>query len=83
LKAKNPKLLIAKMDATENDIEYFPINKYPTIKFYPGNAKNKEPLHLSNRQSITDLLNLLKQKAYHKVNDEDYDYKEEKKNTDL
>ena len=83
LKAKNPKLLMAKMDATENDIEYFPINKYPTIKFYPGNAKNKEPLHFSNRQSITDLLNLLKQKAYHKINDEDYDYKEEKKNTDL
>ena len=81
LKAKNPKLLMAKMDATENDIEYYPINKYPTIKFYPGNAKDKDPLQFSNRLSIVDLLNLIKEKAFHKVNDEDFDIKEEKQET--
>jgi protein disulfide-isomerase A1 len=72
LKNKNPKLLFAKMDATENDIEAFPINKYPTVKFYPGNAKNKEPLHFSNKQGVDDLLASIKRNAYHKVNDEDY-----------
>ena len=76
LKKKNPKLLFAKMDSTENDIEDLPINRYPTIKFYPGNAKNKQPIHFSNRQSITELCDLIKQKAFHKINDEDFDKKE-------
>ena len=83
LKNKNPNLLFAKMDATENDIEDFQINKYPTIKFYPGNAKNKEPIHFSNRQSIEDLLNLIKEKAAHKVNDEDYITKKKLLTSDL
>ena len=83
LKKKNPNLLMTKIDATENDIEYFPIKKYPTIKFYPGNAKNKEPIHFFNKQTIDDLLNLLKEKAYHKINDEDYEVKKEKLTTDL
>ena len=71
------------MDATENDIEDFQITKYPTIKFYPGNAKNKPPNHFSNRQSINDLLNLIKEKAFHKINDEDYDVKKEMVTSDL
>ena len=83
LKDKNPHLLMAKMDATENDIEDFPINKYPTIKFYPGNAKNKEPIHFNNRQTIFDLLKLIKDKAFHKINDEDYDEKRPLLTTDL
>lgn len=83
MKKKNPNLLFAKMDATENDIEDYPINKYPTIKFYPGNAKNKEPIHFNNRQSIDDLLNLIKEKAYHKINDEDYNTQKLGHNTDL
>ena len=83
LKNKNPKLLMAKMDATENDIEDFPINKYPTIKFYPGNAKNKQPIHFNNKRSIDDLLDLIKEKAFHKINDEDYKQKKQKLTTDL
>ena len=77
LKAKNHNLIMAKMDATENDIEYYPINKYPNIKFYPGNDKNKEPLHFNNRQTIVELLDFIKSKAYHKINDEDYDTKKD------
>ena len=83
LKKKNPHLLLTKVDSTENDIENFPINKYPTIKFYPGNAKNKQPIHFYNKQTIDDLLNLIKEKAYHKINDEDYEVKKEKLTTDL
>ena len=77
LKKKNKKLMFAKMDATENDIEYFAINKYPTIKFYPGNEKNKEPIHINNKLSIVEMLDLIKSKAFHKINDENYDRKKE------
>ena len=40
-KEKNPKLVLAKKDSTENEIEPFNINGYPTIKFYPENQKDK------------------------------------------
>ena len=77
LKKRNEKLMFAKMDATENDIEYFVVNKYPTIKFYPGNAKEKEPIHINNRLGIVEILDLIKSKAFHKINDENYDRKKE------
>ena len=77
LKNKNKNLLFAKMDATENDIEYFAINKYPTIKFYPGNKKDKEPIHISNRLGIVEMLDIIKKNAYHKINDENYNRNKE------
>ena len=77
LKKNNKKLMFAKMDATENDIEFFPVNRYPTIKFYPGNAKDKEPVHISNRLGIVDMLDVIKSKAFHQINDENYDRKKE------
>ena len=77
LKKNNKKLMFAKMDATENDIEFFPVNRYPTIKFYPGNAKDKEPIHISNRLGIVDMLDVIKSKAFHQINDENYDRKKE------
>jgi protein disulfide-isomerase A1 len=83
LKAKNPKLLFTKMDATENDIEYYPINRYPTIKFYPGNAKNKAPIHIYNKQNVHYFLEVIKKNAFHKVNSEDYDGNKENLTTDL
>ena len=79
LKKRNNKLMFAKMDATENDIEYFSVNKYPTIKFYPGNAKDKEPIHINNRLGIVEMLDLIKSKAFHKINDENYDRNKETK----
>ena len=36
---------MAKMDATENDIEDFPINKYPTIKLCFQNCTINESTH--------------------------------------
>ena len=77
LKNKNKNLLFAKMDATENDIEYFAINKYPTIKFYPGNKKDKEPIHICNRLGIVEMLDIIKKNAYHKINDENYNRNKE------
>ena len=65
------------MDATENDIEYFTVNKYPTIKFYPGNKKNLAPIHIGNKLSIVEMLDIIKEHAFHKINDENYDRKKE------
>ena len=79
LKKSNPKLLIAKMDASINDVEDYIIHSFPTIKFYPGNAKDKEPLSFYTRRNTTSLLNFIKKNAYHKIIDED----ENKTTTDL
>ena len=77
LKNRNKNLLFAKMDATENDIEYFAVNKYPTIKFYPGNKKNVAPIHIGNKLGIVEMLDIIKENAFHKINDENYDRKKE------
>ena len=67
LKHNNPNLLIAKMDAIANEVEGLQINKFPTIKFYPGNAKDKEPLGYFTRRNITGLYNFIKKNAYNKI----------------
>ena len=80
LRNRNKNLLFTKMDATENDIDYFSVSKYPTIKFYPGNQKDKNPIHIPNKLGIVDMLDLIKSKAFHKINDENYDRKKEIEN---
>ena len=80
LRNRNKNLLFTKMDATENDIDYFSVSKYPTIKFYPGNQKDKNPIHIPNKLGIVDMLDLIKGKAFHKINDENYDRKKEIEN---
>ena len=79
LKDKNPNLLFSIMDATKNDVEGYQIHNFPTIKFYPGNAKDKEPLSFHTRKNITNLFNFVKNHSYHKIIDEE----EIKKTTDL
>ena len=71
LKPHNTKLLIAKMDATMNEVEGYQIHKFPTIKFYPGNAKNKEPLDCFTRRNITELYNFIKKNAFNKIIEKD------------
>ena len=74
LKQHNPKLLIAKMDSTKNDVKGYVIHNYPTILFYPGNAKNKEPLEFNINGNINTLLKLIKLNAYTKIiSDEETD----------
>ena len=77
LKNKNKNLLFTKMDSTENDIEYFPVTKYPSIRFYPGNQKDKEPIKIGNKLGIVEMLDIIKSKAFHKINDDNYDRKKE------
>ena len=80
LKNKNKNLLFTKMDSTENDIEYFSVTRYPTIRFYPGNQKDKDPIKISNKLGIVEMLDIIKDKAFHKINDDNYDRKKEIEN---
>ena len=63
LKAKNPKLLMAKIDATENEVENINISGFPTVKFYPGNKKNKAPIDYNGDRSVNDMIKFIKTNA--------------------
>jgi len=81
LKEKNPKIVLARMDATENEIESVHITGFPTIKFYPGNKKDKAPMDYNGERTTDGIINFLKTNAFNKVVlDEE---KKEEKTADL
>ena len=63
LKAKNPKLRLAKIDATENEVESVSISGFPTVKFYPGNKKDKAPIDYNGDRTVDDIIKFLKTNA--------------------
>ena len=63
LKEKNPKLLIAKIDATENEVENISISGFPTVKFFPGNKKNKAPIDYNGDRTVDDMIKFIKTNA--------------------
>ena len=77
LKEKNPKLLMAKMDATENEVENINISGFPTVKFYPGNKKNKTPIDYDGDRTVEDMIKFIKTNAATPII-----YDEEKKETE-
>lgn len=66
LRKQNPNLLMVKIDATENDVEGLIINRFPTIKFYPGNQKEK-PFDYRKKSIESEYINFMKEKAFHKI----------------
>lgn len=64
LKEKNPKLLLAKMDATENEVENIDVHSFPTIKFYPGDKKYKSPIDYKGDRSFDDVIKFLKENVH-------------------
>jgi len=78
LKAKNPKLVMAKIDATENEVESVNISGFPTVKFYPGNKKDKAPIDYSGDRSVNDIIKFIKINAATPIIYEE-DKKEDKK----
>ena len=85
LKEKNPKILLARMDATENEIESVHITGFPTIKFYPGNKKDKAPMDYNGERTTDGIINFLKTNAFNKVvlDEEKKEEKKEEKTADL
>ena len=72
LKKNNSKILIATMDATANDVDEFQIHNFPTIYFYPGNAKDQEPIEMKGRKhSIESIEKFILKHAYNKIPEED------------
>ena len=78
LKAKNPKLILAKMDATENEVESVHITGFPTIKFYPGNKKTGKPMDYSGDRTTEAIIKFLQTNAYNKLVVDEEPKKEEK-----
>ena len=80
LKDKNPKLLIAKIDGSLNEIENISISGFPTIMFFPGNQKDKKPIEYKGRRTTEDIIQFIKKNAYNKIIDEEI--KEENENSE-
>ena len=81
LKEKNPKVVLAKMDATENEVESVEVTGFPTIKFYPGNKKDKRPMDYSGERTMDAIIKYLQTNCFNKiVLDEE---KKEEKTADL
>ena len=63
LKEKNPKLVMAKIDATENEVENINISGFPTIKFYAGDRKGKMPIDYDGDRTVEDIIKFIKKNA--------------------
>ena len=73
--------MLAKMDATVNEVESVFIRGFPTIKFYPGNKKDSEPIDFNGPRTAEGIIKFLQANAYNKVVlDEE---KKQENNTDL
>ena len=71
LKNKNPKLLIAKIDGSENEVESITISVFPTIMFFPGNKKSKNPIEYRGKRTTEDIISFIKKNSYNKIIDEE------------
>ena len=67
LKEKNPKVILARMDATENEVESVTITGFPTIKFYPGNKKDKRPMDYNGERTMDGIIKYLQTNCVNKI----------------
>lgn len=76
--AGNKNLLIAEIDATENEVEQVHITGFPTIKFWPAGKKDK-PIDYNGERKAEDFIKFLKEKATHPIVEGAADTKAEEK----
>lgn len=55
------------MDATENEVEGVEVTGFPTIKFYPGNKKDKRPLDYSGDRTMDGIIKYLQNNCVNKL----------------
>ena len=67
LKEKNPKLLLSKLDATENEVDSIDIRGFPTIVFYAGDKKDKRPIDFRGERTVDGIISFIKKHAHHPV----------------
>ena len=67
LKEKNPNVILAKMDATENEVEGVEVTGFPTIKFYPGNKKDKRPMDYNGERTMDGIIKYLQTNCANKI----------------
>lgn len=79
--AGNKNLLIAEIDATENEVEQVHITGFPTIKFWPAGKKDK-PIDYNGERKSEDFIKFLKEKATHPIVEGAADTKAEEKKED-
>ena len=78
LKKNNPKLVLAKIDATENEVESVHITGFPTVKFYAGNKKDKAPIDFNGDRTTEGIIKFLREHVATKLVEEE-EKKEDKK----
>jgi protein disulfide-isomerase A4 len=64
MQKKEPNLIVAKFNATENKLlpEKYQIEEFPTLYFAPSGRKN-EPIKYTGNRNLKELRNFLKQNA--------------------
>ena len=67
LKRLNPKLVLAKIDFGENEVESIQMSDFPKIKIFPGNKKDKEPIDYEGDNSIDDIIKFIKKNAWNHI----------------
>jgi len=63
--ASNKNILIAKIDATANEVPGVNIKGFPTIKYYAGNKKSEAPIDYEGEREEAGIISWLKEKATH------------------
>ena len=81
-KWEDPKLLIAKIDGSENEVESIPITGFPTLYFFQGNKKNKSPMEYKGKRETEDIIEFIKRYSYNKIIDEDVNEEVNNENND-
>ena len=67
LKRFNSKLILGKIDASENEVESIHISGSPKFKFFPGKKKDKAPIDYEGDNSVNDIIKFIKEHASYNI----------------
>ena len=67
LKRFNSKIILGKIDASENEVESIHISGSPKFKFFPGKKKDKAPIDYEGDNSVNDIIKFIKDHASYNI----------------